>query len=209
MGAGGARSRAGEVGIGVGPGGGHECVIMTDMNSLDDTRNLVDVYKGMSVEDVASDMRAKAFSFHVAIENLQHDFNIGSIVRSANAFNAGGVHIIGKRHWNKRGAMATDKYLEIYHHSTVVEFSEWCKLNQLSIVGVDNVDGSVDLQRAELPSKVVLVFGQEGPGLSDPLREVCKYLVAIEQFGSTRSVNVGAAGAIVMYEWVRRHQLEN
>lgn len=179
------------------------------MNRLDDTRNLVDVYKGMSVEDVASDMRAKAFPFHVAIENLQYDFNIGSIVRSANAFNASGVHIIGKRHWNKRGAMATDKYLVIYHHSTAEEFSEWCKLNQLSIVGVDNVDGSVDLQRAELPSKVVLVFGQEGPGLSDPLREVCKYLVAIEQFGSTRSVNVGAAGAIVMYEWVRRHQLEN
>lgn len=173
----------------------------------DDTRNLVDAYKGMEVDAIKADMADRAFRFHVAIENLQHDFNIGSIVRSANAFNAGGVHIIGRRHWNKRGAMATDKYLSLHNHASVDEFVEWCKLNALSIIGIDNVEESVELSQAELPKNVVLVFGQEGPGLSPELAGACEYLVAIEQFGSTRSVNVGAAGAIVMYEWVRRNEL--
>jgi len=177
------------------------------MTTQEDGRNLVDEYKGMSVEDIKASMLKSSFRYHVAIENLQHDFNIGSIVRSANAFNAAGVHIIGRRHWNKRGAMATDKYLEVYHHDSPEKFGEWCKLNQLSIVGVDNVVGSVELHSADLPENVVLVFGQEGPGLSESLRNICEYLVAIEQFGSTRSVNVGAAAAIVMYEWVRRNQL--
>jgi tRNA G18 (ribose-2'-O)-methylase SpoU len=173
----------------------------------EDTRNLVDDYKGLDVEVIQARMAEGAYEYHIAIENLQHDFNIGSIVRSANAFNAGGVHIIGKRHWNKRGAMATEKYLTLYHHATVHEFVAWCKLNVLRIIGIDNVEGSVELHNAELPKQCVLVFGQEGPGLSAELARECEYLVAIEQFGSTRSVNVGAAAAIVMYEWVRRHIL--
>lgn len=172
-----------------------------------DSRNLVDKFKGKSVDDINKQMSAGAFSYHVAIENLQHDFNIGSIVRSANAFNAGGVHIIGKRHWNKRGAMATEKYLTLYHHSSIDEFLTWCELNMLSIIGVDNTEGSVGLSSATLAPNTVLVFGQEGPGLSQELIAACQQVIAIEQFGSTRSVNVGAAASIVMYEWVRRHHL--
>jgi len=175
----------------------------------EDTRNLVDQYKGMEVAAIASDMANKAFSVHVAVENLQHDFNIGSIVRSANAFNVASVHIIGKRHWNKRGAMATEKYLSLHHHTTVEEFTEWCMVNKLTIIGIDNVDGSKRLSQSELPVNCMLVFGQEGPGVSAELRAVCTKLIAIEQFGSTRSVNVGAAAAIVMYEWVRRNKLAN
>lgn len=175
------------------------------MHRTNDSRNLVDKYKGQSVEDIAKDMKSRAFPLHIAIENLQHDFNIGSIVRSANAFNVAGVHIIGKRHWNRRGAMATEKYLQLYYHQSVEEFAEWAKLNALTVVGVDNIAGSVPLQKYTFPYNLILVFGQEGPGLSEEMRSICEAVVAIEQFGSTRSVNVGVAAGIVMYEWVRTY----
>jgi len=181
---------------------------MTDSRALEDTRNLVDEYKGLEVPDIALQMAEKSFEFHIAIENLQHDFNIGSIVRSANAFNVGGVHIIGKRHWNKRGAMSTEKYLAVYYHADAGEFVDWASTHAFEIIGVDNVEGSVNLSNTDLPKKCVLVFGQEGPGISAEIQQVCTKLIAVEQFGSTRSVNVGAAAAIVMYEWVRRNHLE-
>jgi tRNA G18 (ribose-2'-O)-methylase SpoU len=165
------------------------------MDHETDTRNLVDSYKGLAVEQIAEDM--------------QHDFNIGSIVRSANAFAAGGVHIVGKRHWNRRGAMATEKYLRMYHHATVDEFVTWAQAEDYTVVGIDNVDGSKMLKNSELPERSVLVFGQEGPGLSEQIKLYCQNIVAIEQYGSTRSVNVGAAAAIVMYEWVRRNTNQN
>ncbi|MBL8159203.1 rRNA methyltransferase [Candidatus Saccharibacteria bacterium] len=173
-----------------------------------DTRNVVDAYRGWKNEAIKADLARRAFVYHVAIENYQHDFNIGTIVRNANAFNAGGVHIIGKRKWNRRGAMVTDKYLQLYHHESAREFAEWAKVNQMVITGVDNIEGSTDLAVAELPERTVLVFGQEGPGLSPELQAVCRSVVAIEQFGSTRSVNVGVASGILMYEWVRRWVLE-
>lgn len=172
-----------------------------------DNRNVIDVYKTWKLEAIKADMANRAFPVHIAIENYQHDYNIGSIVRSANAFAVNGVHIIGKRHWNRRGAMATEKYLQLYHHKDVAEFTDWAHKNDLLIVGIDNIEGSVLLHDAILPEHAVLVFGQEGPGLSDEMRAVCKYIVAIEQFGSTRSVNVGVAAGIIMYEWVRRNAI--
>lgn len=171
-----------------------------------DARNVTDEYKNWTVEAIKDDMASRAFPLHIAIENVQHDFNIGTIVRNANAFNVAGVHIIGKRHWNRRGAMSTEKYLTLYHHPDVADFVDWAQSNGMSIIGIDNTDGSVNLQQADLPSsQVVLVFGQEGPGLSEEMAEKCEMIVAIEQFGSTRSVNVGVASGIIMYEWVRRN----
>ncbi len=172
-----------------------------------DPRNLVDKYKGWPNSDVKRDLAEHAFDFHIAIENYQHDFNIGTIVRNANAFNCAGVHIIGKRKWNRRGAMVTDKYLQLYHHASVDDFRLWLEGEGLAVVGVDNVEGSILMAQAPLPTTSMLVFGQEGPGLSPEMREICSQIVAIEQFGSTRSVNVGVASGIVMYEWVRRNQL--
>jgi len=180
-------------------------VIDPKLKESGDTRNVIDEYRNWTVESIAEDLAKKAFDVHVAIENIQHDFNIGSIVRSANSFNVAGVHIIGKRHWNRRGAMSTEKYLQLYHHKTVEEFNTWARENNVRIIGVDNIPGSVTLQKADLPMHSILVFGQEGPGLSSELQAVCEYLVAIEQFGSTRSVNVGVAAGIVMCEWVRRN----
>jgi tRNA G18 (ribose-2'-O)-methylase SpoU len=172
-----------------------------------DTRNVLDQYRNWTVGAIKADLQSKAFPLHMAIENYQHDYNIGTIVRSANAFNVAGVHIIGKRHWNRRGAMATDKYLELYHHPTLENFQEWAQKNQQVLIGVDNIPGSTPLGRAKMPFGAVLIFGQEGPGLSPDMQALCTQIIAIEQYGSTRSVNVGVAAGIVLYQWIQQNIL--
>ena len=171
-----------------------------------DTRNVLDKYKNMEVDAIKDDLASKSKPLSIAIENIEHDFNIGSIVRTANAFNVDSVHIIGKKHWNRRGAMATEKYLTVIHHKTIDEFKDWAYRSNKHIIGIDNVEGSIPLMKYEFPENCILVFGQEGPGLSSEMKALAENLVAIEQYGSTRSVNVGAAAAIVMYEWVRRYE---
>ena len=175
------------------------------MDAATDPRNVIDAFKGLAVETIKDRLAATAFPLHIAIENYQHDYNIGTIVRSANAFNVAGVHIVGKRHWNRRGAMATEKYLTVYHHATVADFNIWLDAQPLAVIGIDNIAGSVPLQQAELPAAAMLIFGQEGPGLSADMQALCSYVVAIEQFGSTRSINLGVAAGIVLYEWLRRN----
>jgi tRNA G18 (ribose-2'-O)-methylase SpoU len=179
------------------------------MNSdpLLDTRNVIDKYKGWTNEAIVADLDTKRFAFHIAIENYQHDFNIGTIVRNANAFNVGMVHIIGKRQWNKRGAMVTDRYLHVMYHHSVEAFKTWVDEAKLHVIGVDNIENSINLSDAKLPEKSVLVMGQEGPGLSPELQTICEMIVAIEQFGSTRSVNVGVASGIMMYAWLQQNVL--
>lgn len=172
-----------------------------------DTRNVIDKYKGLSVAEIKDDLDRSRHDFHVAIENFQHDFNIGTIARNANAFNAAGIHIIGRRHWNRRGAMKTEAYMNIFHHKTVMEFINWAKQNNLKLIAIDNQKGSKKLNEIELEKGSILVFGNESDGLSKEMVEACKEMVAIEQFGSTRSVNVGVASGILMYEFVRQNYL--
>ena len=172
-----------------------------------DTRNVIDKYKGLSVAEIKDDLDRSRHDFHVAIENFQHDFNIGTIARNANAFNAAGIHIIGRRHWNRRGAMKTEAYMNIFHHETVMEFIDWATQNTLKLIAIDNQKGSNKLNEMELEKGSILVFGNESDGLSKEMVEVCKEMVAIEQFGSTRSVNVGVASGILMYEFVRQNYL--
>lgn len=172
-----------------------------------DTRNVIDKYKGLSVAEIKDDLDRSRHDFHVAIENFQHDFNIGTIARNANAFNAAGIHIIGRRHWNRRGAMKTEAYMNIFHHETSMEFIDWAKQNNLKLIAIDNQKGSKKLNEIELEKGSILVFGNESDGLSKEMVEACKEMVAIEQFGSTRSVNVGVASGILMYEFVRQNYL--
>ena len=172
-----------------------------------DTRNVIDKYKGLSVAEIKDDLDRSRHDFHVAIENFQHDFNIGTIARNANAFNAAGIHIVGRRHWNRRGAMKTEAYMNIFHHETVAEFIGWAKRNNLKLIAIDNQKGSKKLNEIELEKGSILVFGNESDGLSKEMVEACKKMVAIEQFGSTRSVNVGVASGILMYEFVRQNYL--
>jgi len=157
------------------------------------------------MERIVADLDSRRHDFHVAIENWQHDFNIGSVVRTANAFLAKEVHIIGNRRWNRRGAMVTDRYQHIRHHAAVEEFVAWSHGEGLAVIGIDNLPGSVPLETYALPKACVLVFGQESVGLSDAVRQAADATLAIAQYGSTRSINAGAAAAIAMHAWVRQH----
>lgn len=171
-----------------------------------DRRNVIDKYRYWTVEAIKADLDSQRIDLHIAIENWQHDLNIGTIVRNANAFNVAAVHIIGKKHWNRRGAMVTDRYLNIYQHKTVEEFVDAVK--DRHIIAIDNLPGAEPLSKISLPEKAVLVFGGEGPGLSEEMQLAAEKMVMIEQLGSTRSVNVGVASGIVMYEWLQQHVFE-
>jgi tRNA G18 (ribose-2'-O)-methylase SpoU len=170
-----------------------------------DTRNVVDRYRYWRLEAIVADLDARRHPFHVAIENWAHDLNIGSVVRTANAFNAAGVHVVGRRRWNRRGAMVTDRYMHVEHHPDAAALAGWASARGLPLIGVDNLPGAVPLETAELPERCVLVFGQEGPGLSEAARAACARVLSISQYGSTRSINAGAAAAIAMHAWIRVH----
>jgi tRNA G18 (ribose-2'-O)-methylase SpoU len=194
--------------IGVGPwsgvwptGGEYD----PDLLEHGDRRNVVDRYRYWRMDAIVADLDARRHPFHVAVENWQHDLNIGSVVRTANAFLAAEVHIIGRRRWNRRGAMVTDRYQHIRHHDSVDAFETWAMQVGLALYGIDNLPGAQPIEAAELPESCVLVFGQEGPGLTDCMRQACLSTLSIAQFGSTRSINAGAAAAIAMHTWIRQH----
>ncbi len=170
-----------------------------------DTRNVIDRYRYWRMEAIVADLDGRRHPFHVAIENWQHDLNIGSIVRSANAFAAESVHIIGRRRWNKRGAMVTDRYQHVLQHPDVAAFAEWAKEAGLPIIGIDNIPGSVIIETFTFPRRCVLLFGQEGPGLSPEAIAASEAIVEISQFGSTRSINASAAAAVTMHAWIMQH----
>jgi len=170
-----------------------------------DRRNVLDRYRYWSVEAIVADLDPKRHSFHVAIENWQHDLNIGTVVRTANAFLAAEVHIVGKKRWNRRGAMVTDRYQHVRHHPTVEDFVTWSDDTAIARVGIDNLPGSGHLEVDPLPKECVLVFGQEGPGLSADMKAAISDCRSIAQFGSTRSMNAGVAAGIAMHTWIRQH----
>jgi tRNA G18 (ribose-2'-O)-methylase SpoU len=170
-----------------------------------DRRNVIDRYRYWSREAVVADLDTRRHEFHVAIENWQHDFNIGTVVRNANAFLAAEVHIVGLRRWNRRGAMVTDRYQHVRHHPTIEDFTEWAGGLELQVIGIDNLPGSRPMETTMLPRRCVLLFGQEGPGLSEQARAACSELFSIAQYGSTRSINAGVASGIAMHAWIRAH----
>ena len=170
-----------------------------------DTRNVVDRYRYWRHEAIVAELDTRRHEFHVAIENWQHDLNIGTVVRTANAFLAAEVHIVGRRRWNRRGAMVTDRYQHVRHHATVADLLEWSHREGLAVVGIDNLPGSVPLETVTLPRRCVLLFGQEGPGLSEDARADLDMVCSVAQYGSTRSINAGVAGGIAMHAWIRAH----
>ncbi len=170
-----------------------------------DRRNVVDRYRYWRHDAIVADLDTRRHPLHVAVENWGHDFNIGSVIRTANAFNVAAFHIVGRRRWNRRGAMVTDRYQHEHHHPTAGDLAAWAGHRGIPLVGVDNVPGSVPVETYAFPRECVLVFGQEGPGLTDEMRAACTVLVHITQYGSTRSVNAGAAAAVAMYAWASQH----
>jgi tRNA G18 (ribose-2'-O)-methylase SpoU len=196
-----------EVGVGPWPGGRDSWPADErydpELLAHGDTRNVVDAYRYWTMDAIVADLDSRRHGFDVAIENWQHDLNIGSIVRTANAFLAGTVHIVGRRRWNKRGAMVTDRYQHVMHHDTISDLVAWA--GDRPIVAVDNVEGSVDVTAYDFPPDAVLLFGQVGPGLSAAALDAADATVSIRQYGSTRSINAAAAAAIVMHAWVAQH----
>jgi tRNA G18 (ribose-2'-O)-methylase SpoU len=166
-----------------------------------DHRNVADHYRYWTSDAIRADLAARARPFHVAIENWEHDFNIGAIVRTANAFAAAGVHIVGRRRWNRRGAMVTDRYLAVAHHPDIADLASWARDGGLPLIAIDNVPGALPLESASLPERCVLLFGQEGPGLTESALAAAHAVYGITQYGSTRSINAAAAAAIAMYHW--------
>jgi tRNA G18 (ribose-2'-O)-methylase SpoU len=195
------------VGPGVGPYEGpwpDDPRLDPELLAVGDHRNVVDRYRYWRLDAIVADLDTRRAPLHVAIQNWEHDFNIGSIVRTANAFNVAAVHIVGRRRWNRRGAMVTDRYLRVEHHADVESLVGATQAAGLTLVGVDNLPGAQPLEPTELPRACCLVFGSEGPGLTEEMVAACDRLVAITQHGSTRSLNAGAAAAVAMYHWSRR-----
>ena len=176
-----------------------------DLLAHGDRRNVVDRYRYWTLEAIVRDLDARRHGFHVAIENWQHDFNIGTIVRTANAFLAREVHIVGNRRWNRRGAMVTDRYQHVRHHEDAPALASYLHEQGVTLLGIDNLPGSQPVETITLPREVCLLFGQEGPGLSEGARAVCDGTFSIAQFGSTRSINASAAAAIAMHAWIRQY----
>ena len=182
-----------------------DSVLDPELLTSGDTRNVLDKYRYWRMEAIIADLDVRRHKFHVAIENWQHDLNIGSIVRTANAFLAAEVHIIGNKRWNRRGAMVTDRYQHVRHHPTVGDFLAWAKSESLPVIAIDNVPGCQQIERYALPESCVLLFGQEGPGLSEAAIEASEVVLEITQFGSTRSMNASAAAAVAMHRWIMQH----
>jgi tRNA G18 (ribose-2'-O)-methylase SpoU len=198
----------GEASVGVGPWEGpwpedprYDPVLLAE----GDRRNVIDRYRYWRHDAIVADLDTRRHVFHVAIENWRHDLNIGTVVRNANAFLAAEVHVIGRRRWNRRGAMVTDRYQHLRYHETIESFLGWAGAKGLPVIGIDNLPGARALEPVRLPLRCVLLFGQEGPGLSEAARTGCAEVLYIPQYGSTRSINAGVASGIAMHAWITRH----
>jgi tRNA G18 (ribose-2'-O)-methylase SpoU len=176
-----------------------------DLLRSGDTRNVVDAYRYWTREAIIADIDGRRHPLHVAIENFGNDANIGAVVRTANAFAVDTVHIVGRRRWNRRGAMVTDRYQRLRHHDTTAELLSFAAGAGLTVVAVDNVPGAVRLEETALPRACLMVFGQEGPGITDAAKDGARLTVSIAQFGSTRSVNAAVAAGIAMHTWIVQH----
>lgn len=170
-----------------------------------DRRNVLDRYRYWTVEAIVADLAPRRHEFAVAIENWQHDLNIGTVVRTANAFAAAEVIIVGNRRWNRRGAMVTDRYQTIRHVPTIAELRAVADERGVALVAIDNHPGALPLESARLPRRCILLFGQEGPGLTQEALSAADVAYSIAQYGSTRSINAGVAAGIAMHAWVRAH----
>ena len=176
-----------------------------DLLALGDRRNVVDAYRYWRHEAIVADLDRRRHPFEVAIENFGNDHNIGTVVRTANAFAAARVHIVGRRRWNRRGAMVTDRYQHLLHHPDIAALAEHAGRAGLAVVAVDNLPGATPVETTALPRESLLLFGSEADGLSRAATQVAALTVSIAQFGSTRSINAGVAAGIAMHAWVRQH----
>lgn len=164
----------------------------------------MDVYKYWSTEAILADLDTKRHNFSVLCANVHGDFNIGTVIRNANAFLAQEVMLYGRRKWDRRSAVGTHNYTHFKHVRDIDALAE-IKSGSY-VIGVDNIEDAEPIDFADIPmdKHVVFAFGEEQVGLPREMIDICDKLVYIRQFGSVRSLNVGTASGIVMYEYCRR-----
>lgn len=167
-------------------------------------RNVADHLKEKSEEEIKQILRETANPFAVCFEHWLGDFNMATGVRNANGFNAKEIYYIGEKKWDRRGAVGVHNYTEIQWIPTVDDLVTLH--DKYTFVGIDNVPGSVPMADYEWPENTMMVFGEEGPGLTAAMQAICKNIVHIEMFGSVRSFNCGSASAIAMYDFVSKYK---
>jgi len=167
--------------------------------------NVADQYSTWTEEMVKNHVQNNVFDVKVAMEHLQGDFNIGTVIRNANAFGANEVLYCGKRKWDRRGSVGTHHYTTVTYKENIATLCRDARNEGYSIVGLEKTEKAEDIRTCILPEKTLFLIGEEQNGLSNEAVELCDMLVEIPQWGSVRSLNAGVASGIALYEWVRQH----
>lgn len=175
--------------------------------SWNQDRNVIDQFKQLPDEEIRNRLKQTAFPYAVCIENWLQDFNIGTCIRNANAFNAKEIFYLGEKRFDRRSSVGVQAYTELKFLRTVDEFMELKK--RYTIIGVDNISGSVPIDDFQYPENPLFVFGGEGPGLTPGMQQLCDHMIMLEQFGSVRSLNAGTASGIVMHDFVSKFRKNN
>lgn len=169
-------------------------------------RNVTDFYKEWDEEAIRSDLAQKAAPAVAICMNLTHDFNKGSVLRALNAFNLQELWLVGRGHWDRRGAVGTQNYSVLKKSATVEPVIADLRAQGYTILAVDNYDGAENVYDVSMPEKTAFVFGEEKRGLSQDVLELCDGLIYIEQYGSVRSLNIAQAAAVIFHEYRRRYR---
>jgi tRNA G18 (ribose-2'-O)-methylase SpoU len=164
---------------------------------MNDSRNLIDDYKGWEVSKVKEELDRKAFPYSVLMQHIKGDFNISTFVRNGNAFGVDKLFYFGQRQWDRRGAVGTHNYKQLTHIKTQDELRDMAR--DYRFVALENaVKGAVSLIEFEPQVNDLYIFGEESLGICDEILALCEAFVYIPQFGSVRSLNVGTASGILM-----------
>jgi tRNA G18 (ribose-2'-O)-methylase SpoU len=176
-----------------------------DVPALTDTRNVIDHMKGFPVAEIKERLQATALPVTLVAENFAHDFNIATLVRNANAFNVREVLLVGRKKWDRRGAVGTQHYTPVEFQEDPFTLFESLKLRKVPLIVADNVPGAVALPDFTWPEgEIAMLFGQEQIGVSNLALSYADHVVMVPQLGSVRSMNVGTTSGIFLYDYLLR-----
>jgi len=171
-----------------------------------DIRNVIDKYKGVSTEEIKRDIKSNSLPFSVLMFNLVHDFNFGSVIRSANALGAREVFYFGEKRFDRRGAVGTYNYIDVNYLASYADFL--CLKNRYSLVGLEQSSRSVPLNKFNWATDLqpLILIGEENLGLSSDVLDICDHIIEIPQRGSVRSINAAVAASICMFDFISKYE---
>jgi tRNA G18 (ribose-2'-O)-methylase SpoU len=176
----------------------------TELPETNKPRNVIDRFSAWTTELIKDELNKTSFNYSVLFENIIGDFNFGTLIRNSNAFNTKSVYYIGNRKFDRRSTVGT------YLYQTLIHLPERDALLELkkkyTFVGIDCVPGSVSMESFSWPENTLMIFGEEGRGVTPETLLLCDHVVHITQYGSVRSLNVGTASGIAMYDWIGKTQ---